>query len=159
MALRRIAELAGAVLAIIGGSLILLSGFTVHSFLLSIISLLSDRLITILPGSVAIPLSIALTILSILVALGGITIILGGITIIRHHLSLGRLLIALGGGASFLAFLVAIVYALVTGGVTSISAHSEYWVGVILSVFARWLTGRHKSKLKLSVAAKRTFRA
>ncbi len=142
MALRRIAELAGATLAIIGGSLILLSGFTVHGFLLSIISLLSDRLLTILPGSIAVSLSIALTILSILIALGGITVILGGIAILRHHPFVSRLLIALGGGASLLGFLVAIVYALVTGGATSITAHSQYWVGVILAVCSRWLVGK-----------------
>ncbi len=128
-------------MAIIGGGLILLSGFTVHGFLLSIISAVSYSLLTILPGSIAIPLSVALAILSLLIALGGITVILGGITIIRHHISLGRVLIALGGGASFLAFLVAIVYALLTGGVTSITAHSQYWIGVALAVLSRWLAG------------------
>ncbi len=129
-------------MAIIGGGLILLSGLTVHSFLLSIISSVSESLLTILPGSIAIPLSIALAILSILIALGGVTVILGGIAIIRDHISLGRFLIALGGGASFLVFLVAIVYALLTGGATSITAHSQFWIGVALAIFSRWLAGK-----------------
>jgi len=145
MAIRRLGVLTSVVLAFVGGGLILLSGFTVHGFLLSILSLVSDRLLTLLPGTIALPLSIVLTILSILIALGGITVILGGIAILRRHIFLGRLLIALGGGASFLSFLIAVAFAAVTEGLTSISAHSEYWVGVIFAVSARWLAGKAKS--------------
>jgi len=142
VALRRLGELTSVGLAFVGGTLILLSGFTVHGFLLSILSLVSDRLLTLLPGTIAIPLSILVIILSVLIALGGFTVILGGIVIFRHRIFLGRLLIALGGGASFLSFLVAVAYAVFTGGVTSISAHSEYWLGVIFAVSARWLAGK-----------------
>lgn len=142
MALRRVTRFGSAAIAFIGGGLILASGFTVHNFLLSLLSLLSDRLLTILPGAVAIPLSITITILSVLIALGGFTVILGGITIFRHHISAGRLLIALGGGASFLGFLVAIVYAIVTGGVTSVAAHTLYWIGASLAVLARRLAAK-----------------
>jgi len=54
----------------------------------------------------------------------------------------GRFLIGLGGGASFLGFLIALAYAVVTEGATAVDAHSQYWIGVAVAVLARWLAGK-----------------
>ncbi len=129
-------------MAFVGGGLIVASGFSAHGFLLSLLSLLNGGLPTILPGAIAFPLSITVSILSELIALGGVTVLLGGIALYRRHIFVGRLLIALGGGASFLGFLVAIVYAVVTEGVTSVDAHSQYWIGVVVAILAKRLAGK-----------------
>ncbi len=142
MSLRRITELGSTALAFVGGGLIIASGFTVHGFLLSLLSLVSSGLPTILPGAFTLPLSITVSILSALVALGGVTVLLGGIALYRRHIFVGRFLIALGGGASFLGFLAAIGYAVATEGVTSVDAHSQYWIGVVVAVLARRLAGK-----------------
>ncbi|TLX95043.1 MAG: hypothetical protein E6K96_07845 [Thaumarchaeota archaeon] len=142
VSLRRATELGSMALAFIGGGLIVTSGFTVHGFLLSLLSLVSGGLPTIVPAEIAIPLSITASVLSVLVALGGITVLLGGIALYRRHIFVGRFLIALGGGASFLGFLVTIGYAVVTEGVTSVEAHSQYWIGIVVAVLARWLAGK-----------------
>jgi len=142
VSLRRATELGSMALAFIGGGLIVASGFGVHGFLLSILSLVSGGIPTVLPGAIAIPLSITVSILSALVALGGVTVLLGGIALYRRHVFVGRFLIALGGGASFLGFLIALAYAVVTEGVTSVDAHSQYWIGVAVAVLARWLAGK-----------------
>jgi len=142
MPLKRAVELGSTVLAFIGGGLIVASGFTVHGFLLSVLSLVSGGLPAIIPAEIAIPLSITASVLSALVALGGITVLLGGIALYRRHVFVGRFLIALGGGASFLGFLVAIGYAVVTEGLTSVEAHSQYWIGVVVAILARRLAGK-----------------
>ena len=142
MSLKRAIELGSMALAFIGGGLIVASGFTVHGFLLYVLSLVSDRLPGIIPTEIAIPLSITASVLSALVALGGITVLLGGIALYRRHIFVGRFLIALGGGASFLGFLVTIGYAVVTEGVASVELHSQYWIGVVVAVLARWLAGK-----------------
>ena len=142
MCLKRAAELGSMALAFIGGGLIVASGFTVHGFLLSLLSLVSGGLPSIIPPEIAIPLSITASVLSALVALGGVTVLLGGIALYRRHVFVGRFLIALGGGASFLGFLIALAYAVVTEGVTSVDAHSQYWIGVAVAVLARWLAGK-----------------
>ncbi|TLY12775.1 MAG: hypothetical protein E6K86_11020 [Thaumarchaeota archaeon] len=125
MSLRRATELGSMALAFIGGGLIITSGFTVHGFLLSLLSLVSGGIPTVLPGAIAIPLSITVSFLSALVALGGVTVLLGGIALYRRHVFVGRFLIALGGGASFLGFLLSIAFAVATQGVS-----------------ARWLAGK-----------------
>ena len=142
MSLRRATELGSMALAFIGGGLIIASGFTVHGFLLSLLSLVGGGIPTVLPSAIAIPLSITVSFLSALVALGGVTVLLGGIALYRRHVFVGRFLIALGGGASFLGFLLSIAFAVATQGVTSVDAHSQYWIGVVVAVLARWLAGK-----------------
>jgi hypothetical protein len=129
-------------LAFVGGGLILASGVSAHGFLLSVLSLVSDRLPAILPGTISTPLSIALAILSVPIALGGLTVISGGVALYRGHIFTGRLLIALGGGASFLGLLAALAYAVLTQGAASVDAHSQYWIGVVIAILARRLAGR-----------------
>jgi len=142
MSLRRATELGSMALAFIGGGLIIASGFSVHGILLSLLSLVSGGIPTVLPGAIAIPLSITVSFLSALVALGGVTVLLGGIALYRRHIFVGRFLIALGGGASFLGFLLSIAFAVATQGVASVDAHSQYWIGVVVAVLARWLAGK-----------------
>ena len=142
MSLRRATELGSMALAFIGGGLIIASGFSVHGILLSLLSLVSGGIPTVLPGAIAIPLSITVSFLSALVALGGVTVLLGGIALYRRHIFVGRFLIALGGGASFLGFLLSIAFAVATQGVASVDAHSQYWIGVVVAILARRLAGK-----------------
>src|SRR5438552_12605768 len=85
VSLRRATELGSMALAFIGGGLIVTSGFTVHGFLLSLLSLVSGGLPTVLPGAIAIPLSITVSFLSALVALGVVTVLLVGIALYRRR--------------------------------------------------------------------------
>jgi hypothetical protein len=130
------------VLAIIGGFLIIASGFAVHGFLLLILDFLKGKVTSYLPGLAGALTSLAIQILTVLITFGGITVIVGGIAVLSGRIFTGRLLITLGGGAGFLGLLITIAYSTVSLGPSSIISHSEYWIGVILAVVARWLAKR-----------------
>ncbi len=132
------ARLAG-ILAILGGLLIIVSGFAIHGFTLTILDWLTVNAPKFLPGSMTPLALIVITILSELIALGGITVIFGGIVILSGHLFSGRLLIALGGGTGLIGFLIAIAYSLLTTGPLALIIHAEYWIGIVIAVIARRL--------------------
>jgi hypothetical protein len=136
-------------LAVLGGFLIVASGFAVHSFLLDVLDFLRGKVASYVPGIPgAIPI-LAIQTLAILVSLGGITVMGGGAAILAGRISTGRLLITIGGGAGFLGLLIAIGYSAMTVGPSSIVTHFEYWTGVILAVIARWSAKERKSRLDL----------
>ncbi len=130
-------RLAGS-LAIIGGALMVASGFAVHGFLLSTLTLVSGHVSEFLPSEVSPLIVIILEILTGLIALGGITVILGGLALLVYARALlGRILIALGGGAGLLSFLVSLGYSMLTAGPLTLSIHAAYWTGLVLAVVAR----------------------
>ncbi len=114
------------------------SGFAVHGFLLSALTLVSGHVSEFLPSEVSPLIVIFLEILTGLIALGGITVILGGLALLVYARALlGRILIALGGGAGLLSFLVSLGYSMLTAGPLTLSIHAAYWTGLVFAVVAR----------------------
>src|ERR1051326_6990375 len=137
MSNRRVGSRVGGVLAIVGGILIVASGFAIHGFTLTLLDWLMGAAPKYLPSNMTPFLVDALQILIDLITLGGITVIFGGIVILLGRLFTGRLLIALGGGTGFFGFLIAIGYSMLTTGTLDIIVHLEYWIGIAIAVVGR----------------------
>ena len=129
----------GGILAIVGGILIVVSGFAIHGFTLTVLDWLTSNAPKYVPPNIIPILVVVLEILSALIALGGITVIFGGVVILSGHLFSGRLLVSLGGGTGLIGFLIALGYSLFTTGPSNIIVHVEYWVGIVIVVVARWM--------------------
>ena len=122
-----------------GGALILASGFSSHSIMLEMVSLFKEKVSTLLPAMIQLIVGTCILALSVLIALGGITVILGGAAVLFQRRTLGRLLVAIGGGAGFIGLAIALGYVLITAGVASLLVHGEYWLGVLLAAVGRHL--------------------
>ncbi len=114
-----------------------IGGVANHSFLLTLLSLIEANLSNYLSGTWLYLVQLSILVVSLLIGLGGLTVAAGGVLILTRHRTLGRLLIALGGGAGFLGLLISFGYTSFTMGITSALDHSIYWVGLILAVIAR----------------------
>ena len=135
----RASIIAGGVLAIIGGILILQSGVSTRSFLLTVASYSFKRFGGGLPGIAQDSISLALLALGALIALGGLLAILGGfLVLVKHRLS-GKILIALGGGIGFIGIAIAMGYDVFTTGVAALFTHVQYWIGIVIASIGRYL--------------------
>ena len=134
---RTASRIASLALAVVGGAMMAFGGVANHSFLLTVLSLVQSNLTNYLSGTTLFIVQVSIVVISLLIGLGGLTVAAGGILIFTGHRTLGRLLIALGGGAGFLGLLISFGYTAFTVGVASALAHSIYWVGLILAVVAR----------------------
>jgi hypothetical protein len=132
----------GGILAILGGLLIVASGFAIHGFTQTVLDWLMGAAPKYLPPNMTPFLVVALQILIALITLGGITVIFGGVVILLGRLFTGRLLIALGGGTGLLGFLIAFGYSILTTGTLDIIVHLEYWVGIAIAIVGRHLAKR-----------------
>lgn len=124
-------------LCILGGILMIISSAVGSvSFFALVFGIASD----LLGEEVALALSIVLTIFAIIAALGGVAVIIGVILVTRDKIGLGKFIIGLGAGmgligliifiiSSFMAGVLAIIYALINGGYGLL--------GVILTILAR----------------------
>lgn len=122
----------------------MLSGFETHGFFISIIYYVSVNLASHLPSILQRLMSLVFGFLSILISLGGITVIAGGVALLARHSWLGRMLIALGGGAGFVGLAIGLAYYSFVSGLSGTVLHIEYWIGVGLAATARWLAGRRE---------------
>ena len=127
-------------LAVAGGFLMLLSGYTSRGFLYTALGYAEPRISDFLSGAAASAAVLAITVLELVIALGGVVVILGGVTILVRHTTIGRTLIYLGGGAGFLGLLVSFGYsAYKLGGLDPVLSYLPYWFGLGLAVTGRWL--------------------
>ncbi len=129
----------GGVLALFAGFLIATGGFASHSFLLDIVDIVKGQVPSHLSGSPATMAELALLGVAVLISLGGITVIAGGIALLYRHSTIGRLLIALGGGAGFLGLIFGVGYTAFTQGFSSVMEHGYYWLGIVFAAVSRWL--------------------
>ena len=129
----------GGACALIGGTLMVISGFTSHGFFLSVISYVNSSLAPGLPSPIQAVVGFVLLALNVLITFGGIIVICGGALLLYGRSTIGSALMMLGGGVGFPSLLIAIVYYLLTSGVISVVDHSEYWLGVLLAATARRL--------------------
>lgn len=137
----RIAMWGGGTLAIAGGFLMLTNGFVTHSLLLSTIGIVEGEVPTFIGGVMGLTTSVAIGVIASLISLGGFTVIAGGVLILLRHRTVGRLLIALGGGAGFIGFLIAFGYTAYTIGLSAAAGNAPYWIGVVFAA-----VGRHVAK-------------
>jgi len=133
--------LAGA-LAVVGGSLMVLSGYSSRGFLYTALGYAEPHVSDLLTGMAANAAVLAITVLELVIALGGVTVLAGGLVILARHATVGRILISLGGGAGFLGLLISFGYSVYKlGGIDPVLSYLPYWVGLVMAV-----TGRHLSK-------------
>jgi hypothetical protein len=131
---------AAGALAVVGGVLMLASGYTSRGFLYTALGYAVPQISNHFSGAFANAAVLAITVLEVIIALGGLTILLGGFIILTRHTTTGRTLIYLGGGAGFLGLLVSFGYtAYKLGGVNPVLAYLPYWVGLAMAVSGRWL--------------------
>lgn len=131
---------AASILAMVGGLLMLGSGYSSRGFLYTAMNYGVPRLSDFLNGAALSAAVVAITILEAIIALGGLTVLIGGLIILTHHTTTGRTLIYLGGGAGFLGLLVSFGYsAYKLGGLDPVLAYLPYWVGLILAISGRRL--------------------
>jgi len=132
---------AAGALAVIGGFLMLASGYTSRGFLYTALNLAEPHIYDFLNGVTANIAVLAVATLELVITLGGLAVIVGGLAVLMRHRTMGRVLIYLGGGAGFLGLLVSLgfsVYKL--GGINPVLAYLPYWVGLTMAVTGRWLT-------------------
>ncbi len=128
------------ILAIVGGILMLGSGYTSRSFLYLALGYTEPRLIDFLNGMVADAAVFAIAALELIIALGGVSVAVGGIIILARHSTTGRILIFLGGGAGFLGLLISFGYSTYKlGGLGPALSYLPYWVGLAFAVVGRRL--------------------
>ena len=130
---------AGA-LAVVGGFLMLASGYTSRGFLYTALNIAEPHISDFLGGLAANLAFLAVTILELVIALGGLTVIIGGLAILAGHRTTGRILIYLGGAAGFLGVLISFGYAAYRlGGIGPVLAYLPYWVGLAMAASGSWL--------------------
>ncbi len=131
--------IAGA-LAVVGGLLMLGSGYTSRGFLYQALGYAAPRLSEFISGAELNAATVAVTVLELIIALGGLTVVIGGLVVLTHHTTTGRLLIYLGGGAGFLGLLVSFGYSVYKlGGLDPVLGYLPYWVGLAMAISGRWL--------------------
>ncbi len=131
---------AAGVLAIVGGALMLASGYTSRGFLYTALGYAEPRLSDFMGGAELSAAIMAITALELIIALGGLTVLAGGLVVLTHHTTTGRILIYLGGGAGFLGLLVSFGYsAYKLGGLDPVLSYLPYWVGLAMAVSGRCL--------------------
>ncbi len=131
--------IAGGVLAIIGGILIIISGFRTGSFLVTAAKFSEAQFGSILPGPALSLIQIALIILSFVIGFGGFLAILGGLLIISKHVTIGKLVLGLGGGVGFIGIAISVGFAIYASGLSVLGTHFDYWLGVLIASIARYL--------------------
>ncbi len=136
---RSILAWSSGLLAIVGGVLMVFSGYATKGFLLTALNIAENEANQLVSGIAGLTVSLAIEIVTFLIALGGVTVVLGGLALLARHRTVGRLLIMLGGGAGFFGLLVTFGLAVLKVGLSGAFGYAPYWVGLIMAVVARRL--------------------
>lgn len=131
----------GGSITILGGLLIVSSGFIERGLTYRIINYVSQNT-SYLTTSTKMLVEIILSVLSLIIGLGGFAVMIGGLLILEQHVLLGRVFVGLGGSAGVFGFIITFGYSLVTSGFSSILTHVFYWVGILLAIIGVWIA-RH----------------
>jgi hypothetical protein len=135
----RASIVAGGILAIAGGALIVTSGFRTSSFLISAAEYSQSKYGSELPGIAQSAVHIALLALSFVIGFGGLLAVLGGGLVLSKHSTVGKVLIGLGGGFGFIGIAISLGYAIFENGFSILLLHVDYWVGVLVASIGRYL--------------------
>ena len=123
----------------IGGAIIVASGYRTGSFLVTAASFSEAKFGSLLPGEALSAIQIALIVLSFVIGFGGLLAILGGALVIAKHLTIGKILIGLGGGLGFIGIAISAGYAIYVHGFSVLVTHVDYWIGVLITTVGRYL--------------------
>jgi hypothetical protein len=126
-------------LAILGGALILFSGVKVQSFMLDAVQYVYAKESNVLPQSLEPVVRGFVFVVSVIIIFGGLLAIVGGIVVFTRHLTIGKVLIALGGGIGFAGLIFAVGYDVYAYGFSILSSRLYYWIGVVLATIARYI--------------------
>jgi len=135
----RASIITGGILAIIGGVVIVSSGYHTGSFLVTAASYSEARFGSLLPGQALSAVQISLIVLSFVIGFGGLLAILGGVLVIAKHVTVGKIFIGLGGGVGFIGIAISVGYAIYVNGFSILITHAEYWIGVLIATIGRYL--------------------
>lgn len=125
-----------ALLAIVGGALLVVSGFTGVARWEAYLTALSSYI------EVTRAIEIAFRVLLTIASLGGFAVIGAGILIARGHVALPRLLILIGVGFGFIGLLILFVPQMLAGEFPLVGESALVTAGVILSLMGRALAKR-----------------
>ena len=130
-----------ALLAYIGGTLLLLAGATGS---VGIVGTIIEYMIENLGGTTANFLSMVLQVLNFVADLGGVAVIIGGSFVLTERKRTGRFIIGLGAGMGLIGFLLILASALLHGWANVIDflliiSQSVGWIGVIFAIIATLL--------------------
>ncbi len=131
--------LASGILAVIGGFLMVLSGYISRGLLFTALGYAEKEIPDHLTGFASGAAILAITVLELIIALGGLAVVVGGVAILFRHTTTGSLLIYLGGGAGLFGLLISFGYTAYRLGVDPVVAYAPYWVGLAMAVVARRL--------------------
>lgn len=139
---------ASVALAIVVGVLMVYSGFATQSFLMTALNYAQEELSNFVGGIAGLTLGLVIYAILLLIGLGGITVILGGLALWQNHVSIGRFLIMLGGGAGFLGLLVSFSLTAYKAGLYTALGYAPHWIGLVFAVVARRLAkGTDKGRI------------
>jgi hypothetical protein len=136
---------AAFVLALVGGVTMLIGGVTgglgVYSLSFAEISMVYPQLVNVL--------NVLLPALTAVASFGGLAVIAGGILFLAGRIGIGKLLITLGAGVGFAGIVMGLTTGLIQGQGIVASAQAVFatgqtigWIGIFLSIFARWIARR-----------------
>jgi len=130
-----------ALMAYIGGTLLLLAGATGS---VGIVGTIIEYMIENLGGTTANFLSMVLQVLNFVADLGGVAVIIGGSFVLTERKRTGRFIIGLGAGMGLIGFLLILASALLHGWASAIDflliiSQSVGWIGVIFAIIATLL--------------------
>ena len=131
--------IAGGILAMIGGAIIVTSGYRTGSFLVTVDFVLRSQVRFALPGEALTAIQIGVLVLSFIIGFGGLLAILGGVLVIAKHVTIGKILIGLGGGLGFIGIVISVGYAVYVHGFSVLVDHVDYWIGVVIATVGRYL--------------------
>jgi hypothetical protein len=134
------------VLALIAGLILIASGVTSSSILLTGLRYLDNNVGSSVGPAGQSLVQFAIAVVAFLVGLGGISAIAGGVLLLRGHGSSGRFLIGLGGGTAIIGLLFSIGKTLFATG-TSAPVFFQpyftlYWIGAILATVSILISRR-----------------
>ncbi len=134
------------VLAVIAGLILIASGVTSGSILLTGLGYVDNYVGSSIGPAGQSVLQLAILMLTFLVGLGGILAIAGGVLLLRRHGSSGRFLIGLGGGTAIFGLLFSMGEALFVTGISAPIFYQPYftlyWIGAILATVSIFLSRR-----------------
>jgi len=136
-----------AIIAVIGGILLLIGGSTgMAGFLRELSNIVQD-----LMGGENQAVATIFWILIIIATLGGLAVIIGGLLIYKNHIIIGKILITLGAGMGIIGLIISLISALAQGETIQFFSWlttSFLGVGIILTLVARFMAKRDKEEDK-----------
>jgi hypothetical protein len=129
-----------AVLAIVSGSLFIISGYSAN---LGIYRTIESGLKQYTAQEIWELAIIPVNMLALVAQLGGIVVLIGGLLFYRNHVSSGKFLVLIGTGQGIITVIVGLILEFVQGGILAANGYlmwlatSAIGLGILFSVIAR----------------------